>query len=254
MRRSLDPLTAKSAGGSRSGSGKDDVSIRIGDGPVAEGVLQRLQRGHSADGRICDLLESIEIVPAARGGRDLAGALGKASQNVGRVCSAEQIDRAWNLRPGQLRIGGRDRDGGSRTPAKDTAQLPPLNDPRYKTGRVAQEFPARSEWQLERSVAPEIVGAMERQKAVVETVVSGVQIFDAAVCAAFAQSPAPRISKVICKTMRQTFRHLQRHRMVCGTAWIRTHDHGRILRIGDDEVVGKSVSCQQTSGFAGDRC
>src|SRR2546427_598132 len=94
---------------------------------------------------------------------------------------------------------------------------------------------------------------MEREKTFVQMAISRIQILDDAISAVLTQSPAPRISKIVREAMRQAFRHLQVQRVVGRAAWIRAHDRGRILRIGDDEVVGKPISGKQSTGFAGRR-
>ena len=84
--------------------------------------------------------------------------------------------------------------------------------------------------------------AMEHEKAFVQMTISRIQILDDAVGAVLTQSLAPGIGKGMGEAMREAFCHLQVQRVVGRAAWIGTHHGGRILRVGDDEIVWKTVS------------
>src|SRR3989442_10134909 len=250
--RSLDPGAAESSHSSSSGIREDDVSIRIRESFIAEGTLQRLQRGDAVHRRVGYLLQTGEIIRAAGGVGELSGTFREISKNERCVRSARKVDRSRYRRPGDFRIGSGNRYRGARTPAKDSAQLPPLHNPRYETRRVAQEFAAGSERQFERAIAAEIMRAVESEQALIKRAISRIPVFEKTVRAVFAQSPAPRVREIMGEAVRQTFCYLQLHRMVCGTAWICALDDCRVLGIRNDEVVGESIFCEQASGMAGD--
>ena len=89
--------------------------------------------------------------------------------------------------------------------------------------------------------------AVKREQGFVERPISGIEVLHAAVAGTLTQTAAPRVREVIRETVGQAFGELQGHGVIGGTAGIGGHDDRRILRIGDDEVIGKSVSRKQTA-------
>src|SRR5262249_28843382 len=96
---SFNPILAESANGSWSGIGENNVSIRIRDCLIAEGALQRLQRSDIADERIRHLLQSVEVIRAARRIRQLSRSLRELAQDVRSVGRTAQVNGAGNRRP-----------------------------------------------------------------------------------------------------------------------------------------------------------
>src|SRR5262245_46817170 len=92
---------------------------------------------------------------------------------------------------------------------------------------------------------------MERQQGMVVMVISRILIFETAVDAWFTQGAAPGIGKLIRKPVRESFGDLQGHRMIGRTARIRVLDYGRVLGIGNDEVVREAVLRHQAAGSSG---
>src|SRR6267143_245820 len=202
MRRSFEPGAAETADRSRRCIRQNDIAVSIDKGLVAEVSLQSLQCCDAVLERIVNLPVSVEVVGPAHSGRNLAGALGEVAQNHRRVSGAGKIDGSRNHRPRGLCVRRRDRHWRTGTPAEDTAQLPPFDQSRHETRRVAKELPARPEGQFERTVAPEIMCAMEGKQSVIEMVISRILIFEAAVGTVFAQSPAPRVGKLMGESVR----------------------------------------------------
>ena len=77
-----------------------------------------------------------------------------------------------------------------------------FDQPRQEYWSATQKLSVRPEGQFQRAAAADVMRAVEIEQRVVERMTSGVQIFQVAVGAGLAQTPAPSIGKLIGEAVR----------------------------------------------------
>ena len=242
QRRSFERASAKIADLPRRRIHKNGPALRIGNRFVAERSAESVLRGYIGPGWIRDLLEAGEVGHAIRELRDVSHS-GKIAKNDRGAIGSRLPNRRNRSNNGQRRTG---------RPAEDRAKLPTLGQMLHESGRVAEKFPIRAEWQFERSVADEIVSAMVTQQRFIQSSVTGIAGIVKAVTIIYTQGPAPGVGCLVREAVREAFRQLQFQRVICGVVRIRLQRHDLELWIEHKEILGQSTISDETAAFAGD--